>query len=251
MKKIVKLFVGVIAASSILAGCGAQKGIKEAEAPNVPNVQETVNTAEVVESSSTEATNEVAENETSAEASTSSSEEETTIADADSTTLFDQFMAGEIDAIYYDYDGNEQTISAEDMSFNGEEWDATKFFGYKDVDNDGEEELLLRGPYGFDLFDIQDGKLVLFARGEGAGATCLLASYEDKIWVVYAHAYADEEYYNFDLYNGSETIEKSFGINAETDESGNTTYKYNNMNGETNTITAEEFEEISSSILDY
>ena len=162
--------------------------------------------------------------------------------------LFEKFLAGEIDAVSINEDGTKTSVSVYDLDLNGGEWDSFSFYGYKDVDNDGEEELVLQGPYGFAMFDTDDGSVFLFAEGEGAGATCLLSNYNDKCWIVYAHAYADGDDFRFMQYLGSENMVDSFAVYSEPDESGNTVYHYSSQHGEDAVLTEAQYHAIIDTI---
>ena len=134
--------------------------------------------------------------------------------------LFEQFLAGEIDASYLNFEGDMFELSASELDLDGEEWDSFHFYGYVDVDNDGEDELVLQGPYGFGFFDVWDGKVVEFAAGEGNGSTCLMSNYDGACWIVYAYAGAEEDYYSLNKYSGSELIVSNCAFSMRTDESG-------------------------------
>jgi hypothetical protein len=50
----------------------------------------------------------------------------------------------------------------------GQEWDAYSIGEKTDLDNDGENELIINGPYGGIYLDARDNKVYEFASGEGS-----------------------------------------------------------------------------------
>lgn len=142
--------------------------------------------------------------------------------------LYESFLAGEIDGFHLEDDGSLSNFSVSVLNLDGEEWDSFHVYGYKDADNDGEEELVLQGPYGFYIYDIWDGEVVEFAAGEGNGSTCLLANYDNACWIAYAYAGAYEEYYSMNKYSGSKNKVESFVFGMEADENGNQSFYKDN-----------------------
>nr|MCR4831706.1 hypothetical protein [Pseudobutyrivibrio sp.] len=119
--------------------------------------------------------------------------EESTPPEEDSTrTLFDNFLNGEIDAdAINEGEEYEYTLNVDELDLGGNDWDSSSVYGYLDVDNDGEDELIITNAYGASLFDAKDGKVKMFASGGGTGNTVLLANYENAYWVVHAFSSAD------------------------------------------------------------
>jgi hypothetical protein len=50
----------------------------------------------------------------------------------------------------------------------GQEWDAYSIGEKTDLDNDGENKLIINGPYGGIYLDARDNKVYEFASGEGS-----------------------------------------------------------------------------------
>jgi len=69
--------------------------------------------------------------------------------------LLEQFVAGEVEAGRYDSDSK---FKITDLNMNTDEWDAYSVGDYCDLDNDGEDELILNGPYGGMYMDAKDDK---------------------------------------------------------------------------------------------
>ena len=86
-----------------------------------------------------------------------------------------------------------------------------------DIDNDGENELLLTdGFYGGMYLDAKDGKLSVFVEGQGTAGVLGYGYYNGK-WVV-CHkdtGHTGRNVYSFDVYNGADKITESFTLSAE------------------------------------
>ncbi len=178
--------------------------------------------------------------------------EESTPPEEDSTkTLFDKFLSGEIDATAInEFEDTEYTLNVSELDIDGGEWDSSSIYGYLDVDNDGEDELVITNAYGASLFDAKDGKVTMFASGGGTGNTLLLAYYEDAYWVVYAYAGADCDAFSMYKYKGADSIEETFYFGCETDENGNERYyKKGNESEKDIEISQEEYKKIADSII--
>ena len=168
---------------------------------------------------------------------------------ADSKNLFEAFLNGDIDAYCENEAGNGfDTVPIKSFDIDGGEWDSYSVYGYLDVDNDGEDELILKGPYGACFFDAKDDKVTLFARGEGTGITCLLAYYDNAYWIVNAHAGADSDDFVMRRYNGADTVVETIYFGTVTDENGNETYYRGDGAGEDVSITKEEYTELTNAI---
>lgn len=174
--------------------------------------------------------------------------EETTEKSDEAVALLDQFVAGKIEAGYYDSDYN---FKITDLKMNPEEWDAYSVGDRRDLDNDGEKELILNGPYGGMYLDVKDGKVMVLAEGEGTAGEMTYVEYENAIWIVHSDtSHAGRMLYNFKKYKGANNIIDEFDLNAEYydkeddiyDETSSFTYRDQN-------ITMEKFEKLRSEIL--
>ena len=179
--------------------------------------------------------------------------EKSTPHEEDSTkTLFEKFLNGEIDAdAVDDFEGTEYTLNVSELDIDGDDWDSCSVYGYLDVDNDGEDELVITNAYGAMLFDAKDGKIKRFAAGGGTATMLLLAKYENAYWVVYAYAGADSDAFTMNKYHGADTIEETFYYGNETDENGKTRYYKDNGSGEEVDITEEEYKELTDTIIQF
>ncbi|SFR88853.1 hypothetical protein [Anaeromicropila populeti] len=174
--------------------------------------------------------------------------EEVTENSDEAVDLLDQFAAGEIEAGYYDSDYN---FKITDLNMNPEEWDAYSVGDRRDLDNDGEEELIMNGPYGGMYLDVKDGKVMVLAEGEGSAGEMTFVDYENAIWIVHSDtSHTGRMLYNFKKYKGANNIIDEFDLSAEYydkkkdiyDETS--TFTYRNQ-----TITMEKFEKLRSEIL--
>lgn len=160
-------------------------------------------------------------------------------------TLLDSFVAGEIEAYYLN---SEISFFITELNMNREEWDSYIVGNRVDLDNDGENELILFGPYGGMYLDAWNGKIVVFAQGAGTADLLSYAYYNDKCWIVNSDTtHAGRQFYRFTQYSGSDTIVDSFDLKAEYwdqqeyDENSEFTYRENS-------ISMEEYEAILQNI---
>ena len=108
--------------------------------------------------------------------------------------LFNQFLRGEIDAKVlnpmepkeWSWEGR-TSINIESLNFEPEEWSWDAFYlgGTKDLDNDGEDEFILDGPYGGMYLDVIDGTLYVFAAARGNAGGLKYTYYNNAYWIVY------------------------------------------------------------------
>ena len=77
--------------------------------------------------------------------------------------LLDLFINGSISAI----GSGDSTFYITDLDMDSGEWDSYSIGEKVDLDNDGENELIICGPYGGIYLDARDNKVYEFAVGEG------------------------------------------------------------------------------------
>ena len=124
--------------------------------------------------------------------------------------MFTDFMKGEESAIYTDYDGELYYYNYNEMKNDEEEW--TRYYASDtlDIDNDGQYELVLEGPYGGMFLDARDNKIYVLDMGSGTGDQIRYTYYKNKYWIVHTYFSALEEAYRFYSYdkdgNVTETI---------------------------------------------
>lgn len=150
----------------------------------------------------------------------------------DVDAVIDAFLANEIQAT----DGN--------SSFYINDWLALDEYyevGERvDLDNDGENELILLSWYGGQYYDVKDGQLKMFAEGEGTAAVIGYTEYEGAIWIYHCDGTHEGRLtYEFDKYDGADTIVDSFNLYDEYWDGENHTYTYRDQ-----TITKDEYDSI-------
>ena len=124
--------------------------------------------------------------------------------------MFTDFMKGKESAEYTDYDGKLYYYNYSEMKNDEEEW--TRYYASDtlDIDNDGQYELVLEGPYGGMFLDARDSKIYVLDMGSGTGDQIRYTYYKNKYWVVHTYFSALEEAYRFYSYdkdgNVTETI---------------------------------------------
>ena len=169
--------------------------------------------------------------------------------------LFDRFLHGEIDAkVLNPLEPEEwafeyEKVNISGLNFEPEEWSWDAFYlgDRKDLDNDGEDEFILDGPYGGMYFDVIDGTLYVFAAARGNAGSLKYTYYNDAYWIVYHDTtHSGRLCYWLYKYEGADNLVESmtlFGENYYENESGNYTF-----NGED--ITEEDFKRIHDEIFE-
>ncbi|MBO4637449.1 MAG: hypothetical protein J5685_09925 [Clostridiales bacterium] len=164
--------------------------------------------------------------------------------------LFDRFLNGEIDAEPLQssplVDGG-GSININDLNMDPEEWTFESFsVGEQiDLDNDGENELILDGPYGGMYLDAIDGELYIFARALGNAGALSHTYYDDAMWIVISDTtHAGRLYYEFFKFEGGDDLVDRMSLLAENyyeDQEG--VYTFNDES-----ITEEEFNTLHDEI---
>ena len=154
--------------------------------------------------------------------------------------LFDRFLHGEIDAKVYnplnplesegwdtfDY----KSINISDLNFEPEEWTYDAFYlgDMLDLDNDGEDEFILDGPYGGMYFDVLDGDLYVFAAATGNAGSLKYTYYEGDCWIVYHDTtHSGRLCYWLYKYEGADNLVDSMTLMGFMDSEDNTEYTFN------------------------
>ncbi|WP_026491992.1 hypothetical protein [Butyrivibrio sp. XPD2002] len=142
-----------------------------------------------------------------------------------SGSLFDQFINDEIPAIRIAEDGTESSFNYSELPHDEEDWESYFVRDEKaDVDNDGEDELIMDGPYGGMYLDERDGKVYVLTEGEGTTGYLSYADYEGKTYIVHSDtSHGGRQIYVFDRYEDGKSVE-NFTLSAEYWESESDTY---------------------------
>lgn len=135
-------------------------------------------------------------------------------ADSDVTAeeLLDLFISGSINAV--DPEDLTSTFYITDLNMDTEEWDSYSIGEKVDLDNDGEDELVLNGPYGGIYLDARDDKVYVLAAGEGTALILSYTYYNGDIWIMYSNrSSAGFEAYHMEKFEGADhpAAEMNFG----------------------------------------
>ena len=143
--------------------------------------------------------------------------------------LFEAFCKGEVQAEFADIDGKTGYIDTRDWGWSEDDMnDYQKVIDPYDVDNDGELEYIIETMYGIMCFDCKDGKVTMFADGEGTAAFARYITYNNATWVVYQDtSHEGRSTYQLYKYNGDLQIEDSMNLYWNEEEDGNRIYYYN------------------------
>lgn len=234
MKRVNKMFImaALSAATISMTACANSSDVEE----------------EVTESVSTEAFSEASSEATAEEVSESSTEESTT----EGKNLYRAFADDEVPAIRIGEDGKESTFMFSDLPQDPYEWDSYSIepLGV-DLDNDGDEELILKGPYGGMYIDVRDDKVYVLAEGEGTTGELSYTSFDGETYIVHRDtSHGGRQVYWFDKYNGKGEVEDSFTLSAEYWDSEDDHYNENSdFTFRDKKITMEEYESLVSKML--
>lgn len=136
--------------------------------------------------------------------------------DTEMTTeeLLDLFINGSINAI-----SSQDSASAfyiTDLDMDSEEWDSYSIGERVDLDNDGENELILCGPYGGRYLDARDGKVYEFAVGEGDSLVLSYVVYNGSTWIMYSNRmHTGYEAYHMEKFEGADNLVAEMNFDEE------------------------------------
>ena len=139
-------------------------------------------------------------------------QQESNMQDAAADELLDSFINGLADAV--DAENPASTFSVSDLNLDSEEWDTYSIGEKVDLDNDGENELIINGPYGGIYLDARDDKVYEFAAGEGTALILSYTYYNGAVWIMYSNrSSAGFEFYHMEKFEGADnlTAEMNFG----------------------------------------
>ncbi len=158
---------------------------------------------------------------------------------SESEELLDAFLAGEIPAIYDG--GDESVIMFDQLPFDEQDWFSYSAGERIDLDNDGENEQIVNGPYGGIYFDARDGKVYVLAEGEGTTGLLSYTDYDGATWIVHSDTtHVGRQIYWLTRYDGEGSIVDEFQFGAvywdslddKYDESSDFTYRGENISME-------------------
>ncbi len=130
--------------------------------------------------------------------------------------LLDAFINGLADAV--DFEDSASTFSVSDLNMDSEEGDAYSIGEKVDLDNDGENELIINGPYGGIYLDARDDKVYEFAAGEGTVLILSYTYYNGAVWIMYSNrSSAGFEFYHMEKFEGADNITAEMNFGEEFD----------------------------------
>jgi hypothetical protein len=128
--------------------------------------------------------------------------------------LLDLFINGSISAI--SSTDLTSTFYITDLDMDSGEWDSYSIGEKVDLDNDGENELILRGPYGGIYLDAHDNKVYEFAAGEGTALTLSYVVYNGATWIMYSNRMnAGYESYHMEKFEEADNLVAEMNLSEE------------------------------------
>ncbi len=98
-----------------------------------------------------------------------------------------------------------------------------------DLDNDGENELVMSGPYGGIYLDARNGRVYEFAAGDGDARILSYTYYNGAVWIMYSDSiHAGYESYHMERFEGADnlTAEMDFGEESADQNDSESEMKY-------------------------
>lgn len=166
---------------------------------------------------------------------------------SDAERLLDAFLAGEIPAIR---DGGEEFM-IDQLPFEEEDWASYSVGERIDLDNDGENEQIVNGPYGGIYLDARDEKVYVLAEGEGTAGVLLYTNYDNATWIVHCDTlHGGRQIYWLTKYDGEGKIADEFRLEAQYWDSPDQMYDENSdFTYRDEKITMAEYEALRKEIL--
>ena len=160
--------------------------------------------------------------------------------------LLDLFIDGSINAV--DSTDLTSTFYITDLNMNSEEWDSYSIGEKIDLDNDGENELIINGPYGGIYLDARNNKVYKFAAGDGNAIILSYTYYNGATWIMYSNRmYVGYECYHMEKFEGADNLVAEMNFSEELVDPNNSEseMKYT-LNG--TIISYDEYTELCSKI---
>ena len=117
--------------------------------------------------------------------------------------LLDSFVNGSISAI----SSADSAFYITDLDMDSGEWDSYSIGERVDLDNDGENELIICGPYGGIYLDARDNKVYEFAVGEGDALVLSYVVYNGSTWIMHSNRMnTGYEAYHMEKFEGADNL---------------------------------------------
>ncbi len=158
--------------------------------------------------------------------------------------LLDLFINGSISAI----SSENSAFYITDLDMDSGEWDSYSIGERVDLDNDGENELIICGPYGGIYLDARNNRVYEFAVGEGDSLVLSYVVYNGSTWIMYSNRmHTGYEAYHMEKFEGADNLVAEMNFQEElVDEDnveGKEKYTLNGME-----ISYDEYFELCSKI---
>ena len=166
--------------------------------------------------------------------------------EATADELLDSFINGMVKAV--DSADLTSAFYITDLNMDSGEWDSFSIGEKVDLDNDGENELIICGPYGGIYFDARDNKVYKFAVAEGTALVLSYTYYNGAVWIMYSNrSSAGFEFYHMEKFEGADNLvaEMNFGEELADPEDAEAGMKYTLNDAE---ISYDEYTELCSKI---
>lgn len=160
--------------------------------------------------------------------------------------LLNSFIHGSINAV--DSTDLTSTFYITDLNMDSEEWAAYSIGEKADLDNDGENELIISGPYGGIYLDARDNKVYEFAAGDGSALILSYVAYNGTIWIMYSNSMnAGYKSYHMEKFEGADNLVEEMNFSEElVDENNQESGMKYMLNGAE--ISCDEYTELCSKI---
>ena len=117
--------------------------------------------------------------------------------------LLNLFINGSISAI----SSGDSAFYITDLDMDSGEWDSYSIGERVDLDNDGENELIICGPYGGIYLDARDNKVYEFAVGEGEALVLSYVVYNGSTWIMHSNRMnTGYEAYHMEKFEGADNL---------------------------------------------
>ena len=137
-----------------------------------------------------------------------------------SEELLDLLINGSIDAI--DSKDMNSKFNIADFNIGSEGWDSYSIGEKIDLDNDGENELIICGTYGGIYLDARENKVYVFAIGDGNANILSYTYYNGEIWIMYSNSMNEGyECYHMEKYEGADNLVAEMSFSAELVDANN------------------------------
>ena len=126
--------------------------------------------------------------------------------------LLDLFINGSISAI----SSENSAFYITDLDMDSGEWDSYSIGERVDLDNDGENELIICGPYGGIYLDARNNRVYEFAVGEGDSLVLSYVVYNGSTWIMYSNRmHTGYEAYHMEKFEGADNLVAEMNFHEE------------------------------------